>query len=158
MFHFPVAIPDRKDRNERLSAKVRAETKEFDEEKDLLAKAKEAIDVLHAAENLVQKFFAKHPSLSFEDIKLAVIEKNECWGCTPTRDAFLLSVYDSLYHSLVVVSMNKQIRDKLLVVMITILSSRHYNPNGYVSLVVHDVCDESTLSCTSFSYENTHLV
>lgn len=76
MFHFPVAIPNRRDRNERLSAKVRAETKEFDEEKEVLAKAKESIDVLHAAENLVQKFFAKHPELSFEELKAAVIKKN----------------------------------------------------------------------------------
>lgn len=75
-WHFSICIPDRKDRNERLSNKVRSELAEFDKEKDLNEKAKEAVDILHSAENLVRKFFNKHPKLSFEKIKTAVVSKN----------------------------------------------------------------------------------
>ena len=80
IWHFPMILPNRKDRNERLSAKVRAELKEFDEEKDLLAKATEAMDVLHSAENLVQKFFAKHPQLNADRVKAYVTTKNAVRG------------------------------------------------------------------------------
>jgi hypothetical protein len=59
--------------------RVLEELKEFEQSQanePLINQALEVIDVLHAAETLVRKFFLLHPELDFETIKQEVIAKN----------------------------------------------------------------------------------
>ena len=42
--------------------------------------------------------------------------------------------------------------------MVPILSTRHDDADGQVSLVVHDVCDERALACAALADEYAHLV
>jgi hypothetical protein len=75
--NFPEIFPGKDQTDEFLLIKVLQELSEFGREKITLEhQALEAIDVLHAAETLVRKFFARNPNLSFEEMKAKAIAKN----------------------------------------------------------------------------------
>ena len=59
---------------------VREECKEYEEESDEEKKAKEVVDILHAAETLVRKYFERNSKFSFEDIREAIVKKNRGRG------------------------------------------------------------------------------
>jgi uncharacterized caspase-like protein len=79
-WHFPLINPVRKFSIKHFTDHVNEEVDEFKQEKDLAKKAKECVDVLHAAETLVRKFFLQHPELDVEKIKKQIIDKNKKRG------------------------------------------------------------------------------
>ena len=76
-FNFPEILPGKVQTDEFLLIKVLQEISEFGRERiELEHQALEAVDVLHAAETLVRKFFQKHPELSLQDTIEKVVKKN----------------------------------------------------------------------------------
>ena len=60
---------------------VREECWEFEvEQEGTEDKAKECLDILHAAETLVRKYFERNPQFKLEDIQAAIIVKNTSRG------------------------------------------------------------------------------
>ena len=66
---------------------------------------------------------------------------------------------ENLFDSVpLVITVDEQVRDKLLVVVIAILCTGHDDTDGQVSLVVHDVSDERRLARAALADEYAHLV
>lgn len=79
-FHFPLINPvDFYDLDHYLDHIVE-EIKEFKEETDPEKKRKEAIDILHASETFVRKYFERTEGSSFDEVRKAVITKNKKRG------------------------------------------------------------------------------
>ena len=80
-FNFPEILPGKVQTDEFLLIKVLQELSEFGRERiESEHQALEAVDVLHAAETLVRKFFQKHPELDMEEVIRQVIAKNDARG------------------------------------------------------------------------------
>ncbi len=79
-WHFPLINPVMEYSLKHYLDHIMEEILEFEEEKDKEKKRKEAIDILHAAETFVRKYFARTEGSTFEEVKDAVIEKNKSRG------------------------------------------------------------------------------
>lgn len=79
-WHFPLITPGRKDTEDEMVHKVLSEIKEFQSATDNLEKGLEVLDILHAAETLVRKFFYSHPNLSIKKMRRMIYKKNEKRG------------------------------------------------------------------------------
>lgn len=79
-WHFPLIDPVRYWNLQHYLDHVREECKEYEEETDKEKEAKEVVDILHAAETLVRKYFERNTQFTFEEIKQATIKKNKARG------------------------------------------------------------------------------
>jgi len=79
-FHFPLIDPVKHWELKHYLNKVREECSEFEEEKDPERQAKEVVDILHAAETLVRKYFERNTIFTLEEIKTATVKKNRDRG------------------------------------------------------------------------------
>ena len=79
-WHFPLIDPVKHWDLQHYIDHVREECKEFEEEMDPEKRAKECLDILHAAETLVRKYFERQSRFSFNEIKAAIIAKNSKRG------------------------------------------------------------------------------
>lgn len=79
-FNFPEIFPKSDQDDQFLHDKVLQELGEFLKEEDLEKKAVEAMDILHAAETLVLKFFIRNPQLDPDKAIDQVIAKNDRRG------------------------------------------------------------------------------
>lgn len=75
-FTFPEINPTNDKTLEHYTERVKLEADEFEQEEILEKKAMEAVDILHAAETVVRKFFKLHPELNLDEIVKSVISKN----------------------------------------------------------------------------------
>ena len=78
MWHFPLINPVKKYSLNHFLNHIREECREFEEETSQEEKEKEAVDILHAAETFVRKFFADDKR--FEEVRDKVIAKNTSRG------------------------------------------------------------------------------
>lgn len=75
-WQFPLIDPNKYWDTQHYVDHIREEIREYEEESDLEKKAKECMDVLHAAETLVRKFFQRNPEVSYDRIRDAIVQKN----------------------------------------------------------------------------------
>ena len=78
-WHFPLINPVRQFDLEHFLEHISLEIVEFQEETDQDKKDKEAVDVLHAAETFVRKYFEAN-GRSYEAVRDAIIAKNKTRG------------------------------------------------------------------------------
>lgn len=77
-WNFPPINPLKKFTIKHYADHISSEIEEFNkEETGSVAQAKEVIDILHAAETLVRKFFEKHPQHDVSKVRQQVIRKND---------------------------------------------------------------------------------
>lgn len=75
--NFPLINPVKKFSIKHYADHVKEEIEEFEKGETDEQKAKEVIDVLHAAETLVRKFFVQHPEFDIDFIITQIIKKNK---------------------------------------------------------------------------------
>lgn len=80
MWHFPLINPVNSFDLEHYLNHVYEELGEFQDAQTLDERAKEVLDVLHASETLVRKFFLEHPELDVKSMKEEIINKNKTRG------------------------------------------------------------------------------
>lgn len=80
MWHFPLINPVCPFDLEHYLNHVYEELDEFKNAEDLDEEAKEVLDVLHAAETLVRRFFIEHPELDFSSVRDSIVKKNRARG------------------------------------------------------------------------------
>lgn len=78
-WHFPLINPQQKFDIKHFIDHVGLEVKEFHDAKTDDEKDKEAVDVLHAAETFVRKYFEAN-GRSYESVRDAIIAKNKNRG------------------------------------------------------------------------------
>ncbi len=79
-WNFPLINPIKEFDIQHYLDHIKEEIDEFEKEKDPEKKRKEAVDVLHAAETFVRKFFIADPSISFDEVCNQVKHKNQMRG------------------------------------------------------------------------------
>jgi len=91
----------------------------------------------------------------------AIIHKNEYrWQLffADTRRNFPLTFHQFFDGFPIVVSIDKEVRNKLLVMSVAIFGAGHGNPCRNVPLVPQNISDEGRLSSATLAYKDTHLV
>lgn len=86
-FNFPEINPGFSKGLDHYSERVKLEVDEFQKAESLDDMAMEAIDVLHAAETLVRKFFLEHPELNITAYIHDVKVKNSQRGYYTSKGA-----------------------------------------------------------------------
>lgn len=79
-WHFPLINPVQEFPIGHFLEHIQLEIEEVKQEPDPEKRAKEVVDVLHAAETFVRKYFEQNPEFNFNDIRKAVIKKNRKRG------------------------------------------------------------------------------
>jgi len=79
-WHFPLINPVQNYSLEHYLDHIVEEIKEFKEETDPELKRKEAVDILHAAETFVRKYFQRTKGSDFKQVRTATIKKNRKRG------------------------------------------------------------------------------
>lgn len=75
-WHFPLINPKKKYSLKHYLEHILEEIKEFEEETSEERKRKEVVDILHASETFVRKYFQRVKGTSFEEVKKNTIVKN----------------------------------------------------------------------------------
>jgi hypothetical protein len=79
-WHFPLINPKKKYSLKHYLDHIVEEIKEFEEETDKEKKRKECVDILHAAETFVRKYFERTEGSSFEEVHRSTVSKNKKRG------------------------------------------------------------------------------
>ena len=79
-YHFPLINPVDFYDNQHYLDHIGEEMKEFEEEQDLEKKKKEAVDILHASETFVRKYFESIGANDFDHVRRTIIAKNRKRG------------------------------------------------------------------------------
>jgi len=77
MWHFPLINPKQLFDLEHYAEHVLEEIEEYRTAESKVEEAKEVVDVLHAAETLVRKYFERNPDVTFEEVRDGIIKKNK---------------------------------------------------------------------------------
>lgn len=79
-YHFPLINPKDKYSLEHYLDHIMEEIQEFKEETDPIKKRKEAVDILHASETFVRKYFQRTKGKGLTEVKKQIISKNKARG------------------------------------------------------------------------------
>jgi hypothetical protein len=79
-WHFPLINPVQEFPIGHFLDHISLEIEEVKQEPDDFKRAKEVVDVLHAAETFCRKYFQQNTEFTFEQIRDMVIEKNRTRG------------------------------------------------------------------------------
>ena len=87
-----------------------------------------------------------------------IVQKQKCTRFPATGHDSSLTLENLFNGVSFVITVDEQVRDKLLVVVIAVLGTGHDDANRQVALVVHDVRDECGFASATLANEHTHLV
>lgn len=87
-----------------------------------------------------------------------IVHKQKSTRFSTSTDDPTLALQNTFDSVSVIIAVNEQVRNKLTVIMVSVLSSRHDDPGRYVTFVIHNVRDQRRFTGSSFSYEDTHFV